>query len=321
MISSPMETSHLFRLADLLGPGLAQEPPDRLSRHRDFLLARQQTDGGFADEAGDSNRLATGFAIRALTLIGGPPVDVARPLARFLRQFTPVSLETVELLSWLDSVWALRRSIGDDLLDSIPADWQETVVRDLEKRRCADGGYAQFAEATLGSMHSSHLTYLIYQLLGREIPRRNQLIEFIKHQQCKDGGFAETDPQKHGSTQATAAAVTMLKQLGELEPVTRVGVHGFLLQTRAHEGGFQANIRIPFADALSTFVGLLTMHELKLYDVLKPDHVDTLLAQWLELPDGGFRPNSWEERADIEQTYYGLGCLGMIHVLRAAAEE
>ena len=45
------------------------------------------------------------------------------------------------------------------------------------------------------------------------------------------------------------------------------------------------------------------------------DYVNKLeqfVAGWLEFPTGGFRGASWDEQADVEYTFYGLGILGLL---------
>ena len=73
----------------------------------------------------------------------------------------------------------------------------------------------------------------------------------------------------------------------------------FLVSVRSDEGGFQANTRIPFADTLSTFTGLLTVVDLELSEVIDLRAVERYVLS-LELPDGGFRGASWDQRADVE---------------------
>ena len=87
----------------------------------------------------------------------------------------------------------------------------------------------------------------------------------------------------------------------------------FLQSVRSSEGGFQANTRIPFADGLSTFTGLLTLQDLQIEGVLELDKVRQFAEGWLEFPTGGFRGASWDEQADVEYTFYGLGLLALLN--------
>jgi geranylgeranyl transferase type-2 subunit beta len=77
------------------------------------------------------------------------------------------------------------------------------------------------------------------------------------------------------------------------------------------EGGLRANARAPLADLLSTFTGCWTLHQLGALD-----RIDTRAAlafvRSLELPTGGFRGGLWDERTDVEYTFYGLGTLALL---------
>ncbi len=85
----------------------------------------------------------------------------------------------------------------------------------------------------------------------------------------------------------------------------------FLREVRSGDGGFQANTRIPFADGLSTFTGLLTLQDLGLEGILDPGQVEQYITG-LEQPDGGFRGAEWDQQADAEYSFYGLGVLGLL---------
>ena len=77
------------------------------------------------------------------------------------------------------------------------------------------------------------------------------------------------------------------------------------------EGGFQANTRIPFADGLSTFTGVLTAQDLGLDGLLDGRGIDGFIRR-LELPSGGFKGAEWDQLADVEYTFYALGTLGLL---------
>ena len=90
-------------------------------------------------------------------------------------------------------------------------------------------------------------------------------------------------------------------------------VQGFLTDVVSTEGGFQANTRIPFADGLSTFTGLLTTKDVGGKNIIPAERVLKWLTTQIELPTGGFRGASWDQQADAEYTFYGLGIMGLLH--------
>jgi geranylgeranyl transferase type-2 subunit beta len=155
---------------------------------------------------------------------------------------------------------------------------------------------------------------LIYQLIGLEIPGQNDLIQFLYDRQRDDGGFVEITPMKRSGTNPTAAAVATLMILNSMDDELKEDVREFLTQVKSSEGGFQANTRIPFADGLSTFTGLLTAQDLDLdlTSLVDRSQLMKFMTEWLEFPTGGFRGASWDEQADVEYTFYGLGVLALL---------
>jgi geranylgeranyl transferase type-2 subunit beta len=77
------------------------------------------------------------------------------------------------------------------------------------------------------------------------------------------------------------------------------------------EGGLRANTRIPIADLLSTFTGLLTLQDLGGAAEIDFDQVRRFVTS-LELEDGGFHGAQWDPAHDVEYTFYGLGTLGLL---------
>lgn len=309
------DVPYLLRLADRLALGLSEMLPTRRSRHRQYVLSQQTDDGGFPGREGGADLYYTGFAVRTLALLGGMDEEICRRLGRFLRRCEPESLSIIDLTSWLYSAVVLQASGGEDLLADAAADWSDRIVARLEQVRTADGGYGKTEEGTAGSTYHSFLVVLTYELLGRKVPKPNRLIQFLYDRQREDGGFVEIAPMKRSGTNPTAAAVAILRMYDALDDEIREGIRGFLKQVRSGEGGFQANTRIPFADGLSTFTGLLTAQDLGLDDILAPEQIEAFVTDQesgLELPTGGFRGASWDQQGDLEYTFYGLGTLALL---------
>ncbi|MCH9653612.1 MAG: geranyl transferase [Planctomycetes bacterium] len=303
---------YLVKLALRLAAGLEKMPPASLDKHRTFILSQQQADGGFAGREGGSDLYYTGFAVRSLGILGGIEKQACLDLSQFLKQFKLENLSTIDLLSWLYSALIIQASGGEDLLASAPEHWNTRVALNLERLRTSDGGYAKSDQGALGSTYHSFLVVLIYQMIGLEIPAKNDLIQFIFDRQRDDGGFVEITPMKRSGTNPTAAAVAILIILNAMDDELKEDVSDFLTQVKSSEGGFQANTRIPFADGLSTFTGLLTAQDLDLTSHFDQVNLMKFMTEWLEFPTGGFRGASWDEQADVEYTFYGLGVLALI---------
>lgn len=261
---------------------------------------------------GDSDLYYTSFAVRSLAMLGGLDPSGRATLSAWLRTHDWQRLGVIDLMNWLWLALAVQAFGGEDLLADAPPDWVDRIAAQLESVRTADGGYAKSAEGAVGSTYHSFLIVLTYQLLGRDVPRPGALIQFLYDRQRDDGGFVEIAPMRRSGTNPTAAAAAVLQVLGAMDEQTRADVGAFLGEVRSDEGGLQANTRVPFADGLSTFTGLLTIQDLELAGILDPDRVHDFYERALEFPTGGFRAATWDEAADVEYTFYGLGGLALL---------
>jgi geranylgeranyl transferase type-2 subunit beta len=304
---------YLLQLADRVNAGLRRLPPGRRELHRRFVLGKQTAEGGFPGREGGPDLYYTGFAVRALAVTGGLSEECLPPLAGWLRNTPLLQLNAIDLLSWLYSALVVQASGGPDLLAEHPPELPDLLIESLLKLRTADGGFAKSAEGALGSTYQSFLVALIFEILGRPIPRRNLLIQFLFDRQRDDGGFVEIAPMRRSGTNPTAAAVALLSMLNAMDPDIAADVAGFLSDVAAGEGGFQANTRVPFADGLSTFTGLLTAQNLGYPDILPRERLLSYVEQQLECRTGGFRGASWDQQLDVEYTFYGLGILGLLY--------
>ncbi len=308
----PDSEPYLLQLGSRLAEGSSQFDPARRERHRQFIFSRQLRDGGFKGREGDSDLYYTGFAVRGLALLGGLSVDEAQQVSRFIRTFDWRTLHVVDLVSWLYTTLMVQAFGADNPLSNEPPDWPDRIAEKLESTRTPDGGYAKSTEGSIGSTYHSFLIALTYELLGKRPVKPNKLGQFVFDRQRDDGGFVEIAPMKTSGTNPTAAAAVLLHRLGFADEQLTTDLREFLKLVRGSEGGFQANTRIPFSDGLSTFTGLLVATDFGIDDVLSREAVTAFVTQQLEFPTGGFRGASWDEQADVEYTFYGLGILALL---------
>jgi geranylgeranyl transferase type-2 subunit beta len=303
------EDRYLPRLTALLGDGLARLPEEFRARHRVYLAAAQNADGGFSGREGGSDLYYTGFALRGLAVLDGLTPDLCQRAAAFLRHSLTQQASVVDFFSLLYACLLVQAGGGPDVLADSPADWPDRVAAALETFRTADGGYAKAAGSPSGSTYHTFLVGLCYEMLGRALPRPDEVVRFIRSRRRDDGGYVEVAPMRRSGTNPTAAAVGVLQLVGGLEDAD--GVAGFLAGMPSAEGGLRANGRAPLADLLSTFTGTWTLHQLSALG--RVDSAAALrYARALEMPGGGFRGGLWDERADIEYTFYGLGVLALL---------
>ena len=303
---------YLLRLGARLTSGLSGMDADRRQRHREFILSQQMPDGGFRGREGASDLYYTGFAVRGLMLLGGMTLGECEAVSKYVKSCKSERLSVIDLVSWLYTGLAVQLSGGGDPFAYAEADWMDRIAETLESVRTADGGYAKSTQGAAGSTYHSFLVALTYQLLGRTVPRPNALVQFLYDRQRDDGGFVEIAPMKRSGTNPTAAASALLVIFNAMDDEVRDDIRGFLTEVKSGEGGFQANTRIPFADGLSTFTGLLTTLDLELEPLIPGPKIEEFMTNWLEFPTGGFRGASWDENADVEYTFYGLGTLALL---------
>lgn len=306
------ELPYLLRLGTRLTSGLSGLEPARRDRHRNFLLSFQMEDGGFRGREGDSDLYYTSFAVRGLMLLGGMDEPLARQVEQYLNRQNWSRLNVIDLMNWLATALAVQVATGKDLLAESEDDFHQNLAAQLESVRTQDGGYAKSPEGASGSTYHSFLVLLTYQLVGLAQPRPNALTQFIYDRQRDDGGFVEIAPMRRSGTNPTAAACAMLLELNAVDNEIKADVRAFLKEVLSDEGGFQANSRVPFADSLSTFTGLLTCQDLQLAPLLNLAQTHQWLTTQLEFPTGGFRAATWDEAADVEYTFYGLGLLALL---------
>jgi geranylgeranyl transferase type-2 subunit beta len=310
--------SYLQRLTARLADGVAQLPEAVRARQAAYLRTAQNADGGFSGREGGSDLYYTGFALRGLAVLDAWTLEVGERAAGFLRHSLTQPASVVDFYSLLYACLLVQAGSGLDVLAGSPPDWPDRVAATLETFRAADGGYAKTAGSAAGSTYHTFLVALCYQLLGRTLPRPEEVVRFIRSRHREDGGFVEIAPMRRSGTNPTAAAVGVLHLLEEavpgspfLTPADREGVVTFLGDMPSLEGGLRANSRAPLADLLSTFTGAWTLH--KLGALHRIDAAATRrYAETLALPAGGFRGGLWDERTDVEYTFYGLGVLALL---------
>jgi geranylgeranyl transferase type-2 subunit beta len=302
---------YLTRLTVSLVDGLERVPAKTVAHHASFLKRQQRPDGGFPGREGGSDLYYTGFALRGLAVAQSLSPEICEPCAEFLKSSLLKPAGVVDFFSLLVSCYLVPLGGGADVLGTVPIDWKDRVLATLATFRTKDGGYGKTPGATSGSTYTSFLVALCHELLARPIPEPDALEAFVRSRQRDDGGFVEIAPMRRSGTNPTAAGVGVLAVLDRIDDGVRMKVSDFLKQLPTEfEGGYRANDRIPAADLLSTFTATWTLRELGHEQLIDRDAVrDYALA--CDADHGGFRGGLWDDTADVEYTFYGLGTLAV----------
>lgn len=282
-----------------------------------FFRNAQRSDGGFAGREGESDLYYTAFALRALAVLGHLSGNIAEQAGAFLRSRLVHQVPVIDFVSLLYGASLLEMAAGIDIFAGTRNDWRDATATQFEELRRDDGGYAKAAAGAASSTYQSFLNTLAYQVLDRTPPKPHRLVEFVRSQQRDDGGFVEIRASRRSGTNPTAAAVGLLKiaasewnQPGALDSVGEEVIE-FLAGMQTDEGGLLANTRIPIADLLSTFTGLLTLADLGGVDAIDRPAVLRFINSLAD-KSGGFLAAAWDDAIDVEYSFYGLGSLGLV---------
>ncbi len=306
-----MSEPYLTRLTTRLLDGVERLPAAARERTAAYVRGRQLPDGGWPGREGGSDLYYTGFALRSLAVLQALDADLCGRAADFLRTRMSGTGSVVDLFSLVVSCYLVPLGGGPDVLAGAPTDWRERVGSVLESFRSPDGGYGKTPGTPHGSTYTSFLVVLCHELLGTPTPDAERLAAFVKGRKRDDGGYVEIGAMKRSGTNPTAAGVGVLQILDALGDDSRAAVADFLAALPADfEGGLRANDRIPAADLLSTFTGGWTLDQIGRAGRLDwPAVRDFALA--CEAAAGGFRGGLWDDRTDVEYTFYGLGTLAL----------
>lgn len=258
------------------------------------FLERQESGGAFLDRAGAPDIYYTVFGLESLRALSAPAPGAT---ASYLRQFgSGAGLDLVHLSS-LVRCWAN--------VERAPLPDCEQLAENLEKFRTPDGGYGA---SGAGTVYGSFLALSAYQDLQMPLPDPDRLLGCVQRLRADDGAYSNQPGAVFGQTSATAAAIGILRHLGEPVPAA---LRNWLLRCRHADGGFLAVPAAPLPDLLSTATALHALVSLgaSLDAVREPalDFIDTL---WTTR--GGFLGSWADETLDCEYTYYGLLALGYL---------
>lgn len=265
-----------------------------------FLRSQLNADGGFANRAGDSDLYYTVFGIEGLLALRAEvPWE---PIAGYVRGFTDIDALDLVHTSCLARCWA---ALPAELRRDMP---REQIRRRVLAFRSKDNAFNQKPNKP-GTLYGCFVAFGAFQDIGEEIPERQAIIDCIARLRTDDGGYGNGEGPPVGLTPPTAAAVTLLRALGQPVPA---GVAEWLL-SRYAQGGFFAVPLAPIPDLLSTATALHAL--VSMHTDIEPiregclDFVDSL---WTNR--GGFYGQWADDALDCEYTYYGLLALGHLAI-------
>jgi hypothetical protein len=181
------------------------------------------------------------------------------------------------------------------------------ILERIETFRARDGGYDGEPRSEHGNAYGCFVALGAYQDLGMRMPQELRVVQSLKCLETPDGAWGNAAGLMKGSTNPTAAAVTLLHQLKM--PVSDV-VANWLLSQWHGQGGFLAMPQAPFPDLLSTATALhaLSCLGVQLNGTQRESGLEFLDSLWTA--EGGFHGHWADDCLDAEYTFYGLLALG-----------
>ncbi len=266
---------------------------------RGFLLRQFSPGGGGCDRDGRPDLYYTIFVIAALEALQSDwPRD---QVEGFLRNFGDGDGLDFVHLGALARCWS---AVG---LDRAPKDLPSKLLARLEEYRARDGGYDSDPGAPSGNAYGCFVALGAYQDLKAPLPEPMRMVQCLKLLETPDGAWGNARGLRAGATPATAAAITLLRQLDL--PVSNTPAEWLLTQLHP-EGGFLAVPMAPLPDLLSTATAL---HALATMDIQVPPRVQERCLDFLDTlwsAEGGFHGHWADDHLDAEYTFYGLLALG-----------
>lgn len=264
----------------------------------DFLRGQLNDDGGFKNRAGDSDLYYSVFGIEGLLALRAElPVP---QVASYLRGFGGGDSLDLVHASCLLRCWA---AMPPEVRREAP---RKEVLRRVAHYRASDGSYGTEPGADHGTLYGCFMATGAYQDAGTELPDPPAVQRCIHRLRAADGGYANGDDLPMGLTPSSAAAATLLRNLGEPVPME---LAAWLLARHHKDGGFFATPLAPIPDLLSTATALHAISGMQSsLEAVKEPCLDFIDSLWTNR--GTFYGNWTEDVTDCEYTYYALLALG-----------
>lgn len=258
---------------------------------RDFLMGQFLSDSGAVDRGGKADLYYTIFALAGLEAL-----QSEKPAPRdWLASFGDG--EGLDFIH-LGALARCRASVGVGASEILPR---------IEEFRTPDGGYHETRGAKFGHAYGCFVALGAYQDASCELPDPLRMVQCLKFLETSDGAWGNVRGMKRGTVPATAAAVTLLHQLGV--PVNDAVADWLLAQIHT-EGGWLAVPGSPIPDLLSTATALhaLACLERPLSEEQRERALDFIDTLWSA--KGGFHGHWSDDALDAEYTFYGMLALG-----------
>ena len=281
-----------------LAPGILGDAAELV---RSFLMKQFHSDGGFIDRQGNQDLYYTVFGLDGLQSLDALP-EASKWKPYLESKGAEGGVDFVHLCCLIRCL-----SIAPEINDS-----KDHLLKKLMEFRCPDGGFQPEIGAEHGTAYGAFLAVGALQDLGINLDDyQSGIIQSLSNLRTSDGGWGNDTKQRSGATNATAAAMTTLRQFGKTpEP----DASQWLVSNCHPMGGFLANKLAPIPDLLSTATALhaLSGVQYEISEELRERCLDFIDTLWTN--EGSFHGHWHEDELDTEYSFYGLLALGHLSV-------
>jgi prenyltransferase beta subunit len=272
---------------------------------RDFLLRQFTEEGGARDRAERADLYYTIFALAGLEALMMAPDEFQAANGGRISPWV-AGFGDGEGLDFIH-LGALARCASSPFVFRDPSCEAAKVLARIEEFRTPDGGYHERRGAVQGHAYGCFVALGAAQDLGGDLPEPLRMVQCLKFLETPDAGWGNVRGMRAGTVPATAAAVTLLHQLGM--PVAP-SAGDWLLAQQHESGGWLAVPGAPMPDLLSTATALhaLACLECELPEAAHERTLDFVDTLWNA--NGGFHGHWADDALDAEYTFYGLLALG-----------
>jgi prenyltransferase beta subunit len=266
----------------------------------EYVKQQQNPDGGFRGRSAESDLYYTVFGNDILTAFNKNPQYSVSGYISSVK--TKHDSDFINLCSYISLLTSFKNG------ESFSADDIAVLKNLLETFRTKDGGYSVKKDNPHGSVYGCFLAHAAYENLGIIQPDMDKIPNCLKNLCAEDNGYSNEPYQKEGTTTATAAAIVLLRKLNQTVPEKTIE---WILSQLHKSGGFLATPSTAIPDLLSTATALFALKTVS-YDLsqIRENCLDFLDSVWDG--NGAFRGHWFDEKTDVEYTFYALLSIGCI---------
>ncbi|OGF48771.1 MAG: hypothetical protein A2044_03895 [Candidatus Firestonebacteria bacterium GWA2_43_8] len=303
-----LASKNQFEIESMLVGNLKKVPADIKIKNAEYVIKKQNKDGGFSGRLGSSDMYYTAFAVKIMTLLGAGGKDFWKKAGSFAWKYDLSGAGLTELVSYLQVIDILEKK---KVAASGIKEYRTNAIKIIKEYEDKSGGFMKSPVDKRMSLYNSFLAMLCLSKLKEKYPNIEKTAAKILKRQMKDGGFSDLGYDSCGQTNPSAAAVMSLFVFDRDSDAVRKKAVKYFVKMQDKSGGFLAHAKAPVSDLLSTYTALITLKTLGETGAAGRKAALEFVRS-LMFKAGGFKSVRIDNDSDIEYTYYGLGCLGLL---------